>query len=89
MCDPTLRQLSKITFIVRNRFPTALPDRYEPHPTPNGGFVNVNMKSIDFVDWLLKYMTSHEASRIITFFENDEDDRAMRALKKFYPQLNY
>jgi len=88
MCDPTYRQLSKLTFLVRSRFPNAMPDRYEPYPTPNGGFINVNMKSIDFTEWMLEHMTLHEASRIITLFENDEDEEAMRILKKIYPALN-
>lgn len=89
MCDPTLRQLSKISFIIKNRFPQALPDRFEPHPTPNGGFMNVNMKSIDFIEWMTEHVTLHEASRITTLFENDADAEAMTILKKIYPALNY
>lgn len=87
MCDPSFRQLAKIAYLVKSRFRHALPDRFEVYPTPNEGFVNVNMCNIDFAECLQERLSSYEASRIIMLFENDEDARAMAILKRIYPVL--
>lgn len=88
MCEPTEKQISRLLYLVNARFPDALPDRFESLELA-GRVQRVNHRSEDFRSWLVENITLHDASRVINFFNKDEDDRAMKTLKNIYPRLNY